>query len=75
MFFENIKNKSSHINRIVEVDYEEPEPIVFDISKNPCLEDDNLNFSDAEISYIMRWLNKKSYEKFQPIYNDKTYFK
>lgn len=73
--FETIKNSATHINRIVKVDYETPEPITFDICKNPCYlnGDDSYNFNDEEISYFMRWLNKKNYEKFCPIYDDSSY--
>jgi len=70
--FETLKNSSTYINRIVKVDYAEPITITFDICKNPC--DGIMNFyNDNEISYIMRWLNKKSYEKFRPIYDDNSY--
>ena len=69
--FENVKNMATHINRIVNVDYEEPTPITFDICKNPCGKEEV--FTDNEISYLMRWLNKKSYERFCPIYDDGTY--
>jgi len=70
--FETIKNKNTHENRIVEADYNEPTSITFDICKNPC-DNEVKKFSDTEISYIMRWLNKKRYEKFCPIYDDGSY--
>ena len=63
--FETIENKNTH-------DYNEPTPITFDICKNPC-SNEIKNFSDTEVSYIMRWLNKKRYEKFCPIYEDGSY--
>lgn len=70
--FETIKNRSTHTNRIIEVDYNEPASVTFDICKNPCTNED-LKFSDVEISYMMSWLNKKRYEKFCPIYDDASY--
>lgn len=69
--FETIKNVATHIQRIVKVDYENPGTVTFDICKDPC--NDVMVFDDTEISYIMRWLNKKSYEKFCPIYDDGSY--
>lgn len=70
--FETIKNKNTNENRIVDVKYEEPEPFIFDIFKDPCKNDD-MSFKDTEVSYIMRWLNKRKYEKFCPIYDDGSY--
>jgi hypothetical protein len=70
--FETIKNRSTHTNRIIEVDYNEPTSVTFDICKDPCV-NENLEFSDAEISHMMSWLNKKRYEKFCPIYDDASY--
>ena len=70
--FETIKNKSMHVNRIVEVDYSDPSSVTFDICKDPSRNDD-IKFQDTEVSYIMRWLNKKRYEKFCPIYDDGDY--
>lgn len=70
--FATVKNNSTHINRIVEVDYSEPTSITFDICKDPSQNDD-IKFQDTEVSYIMRWLNKKKYEKFCPIYDDGYY--
>ena len=55
--FETIKNKNTNENRIVDVKYEEPD----------------MSFKDTEVSYIMRWLNKRKYEKFCPIYDDGSY--
>jgi hypothetical protein len=70
--FETIKNKATHVNRIIEADYNEPTSITVDICKNPCINEE-LKFSDTEISHIMSWLNKKRYEKFCPIYDDSSY--
>lgn len=69
--FETLKNTSTHINRVVKVDYETPSPVTFDICKNPC--GNTMVFTDIEISYLMRWLNKKSYEIFRPIYDNGFY--
>lgn len=70
--FETIKNKATNVNRIVEANYNEPASVTFDICKDPRKNED-MTFKDAEISYFMRWLNKKTYEKFCPIYDDSSY--
>ena len=69
--FETIRNTSTFSDKLVAINYDNPEPIKFDICKNPCGE--NMNFTDAEISYLMKWLNKKAYKKFRPIYDDGSY--
>lgn len=69
--FETLKNSSTFVNRIVKVDYEEPTTVTFDICKKP--HNGTSKFNDNEISFIMRWLNKKSFEAFRPIYDDSSY--
>ena len=75
--FETLKNSSTFVDRIVRVDYEEPTPVTFDICKNST--NGTSVFSDNEVSFIMQWLNKKSFEIFRPVYDDgsyaNTYFK
>lgn len=56
---------------ILRAKYEESISVTFDIVKDPCQED--LSFSDKEISFFMRWLNRKEHDKFYPIYNDDSY--
>ena len=70
--FETIKNKSTNTNHIVNVTYNDPSSVTFDICKDPSKNED-LTFTDHEISSVMRWLNKKKYEKFCPIYDDISY--
>lgn len=72
IIFDSVKNKSTHIDRIITTDYESPSPVSFDICKNKCISKDR-TFTDIEISHIMRWLNKKQYKKFKPIYDDGSY--
>lgn len=69
--FETLKNSSTFVDRIVKVDYEKPASITFDICKKPS--NGTSVFSDNEISFIMRWLNRKSFEVFRPIYDDGSY--
>lgn len=69
------KNISTQKNLITGISYEEPVTATFDIVKNTCDSSYNSNkndiyFSDAELSHFMRWLNRKKYYKFKPIYSD-----
>lgn len=69
--FETVRNSSTFIDRIVKVDYEAPATITFDICKNPCI--GATTFTDNEVTFLMKWLNKKSFEKFYPIYDDGSF--
>lgn len=52
--------------------YEEPFSAELQISKQPC-SSDMLVFSDEEINKMMRWLNRKEYHVFKPIYDDGSF--
>lgn len=47
----------------------------FQICKSPCNADDqhDMYFSEMEVRDIMRWLNRKRFFKFKPIYDDGEY--
>lgn len=62
-------NHGSYISEIVNADYPEMYTCTFDIFKNPC-HGTNDYFTDTEITWFMRWLNRKEYLKFIPIYDD-----
>ena len=65
-----VLNRSNHINQIITSSYNEPITVTFDIIKYAC----NLNaydtVEDTEIPFMMKWLNRTQYCKFQPIYDD-----
>ena len=63
-------NHGSFVSEIVNADYDDPTPITFDIFKNPCGHGHGDYFEDTEVSWFMRWLNRKEYCKFIPIYDD-----
>lgn len=70
---ETIKNRVTGQNKIINTDYDEVVSATFDICKNPFRNSNSMDFSDGELSFFMRWLNKKNYEKFKPIYDDESY--
>lgn len=70
---QTVMNRSNHINQIITAQYNEPITATFDIIKFTCNSDENGFVEDAEISYIMRWLNRTSNYKFKPIYDDSTF--
>lgn len=43
------------------------------ICKTVCGKNDSFIVSDEELRYIMRWLNRKKYLKFKPIYEDGSF--
>lgn len=75
LVLETIKNHATHINKIINTDYNDVVSATFDICKNPCLYKTNKDmvFSDIEISFFARWLNQKKYYKFKPIYENGMY--
>lgn len=73
--FETIKNQSTQINKIINVEYNDVITATFDVCKNPGIYITNkeMTFSDSEISFFTRWLNQKKYYKFKPIYENGMY--
>lgn len=71
--YETVLNNATLKNHIVKATYENPITVTFDICKNPCIKSLKKYFTSAEISQFMRWLNKKAYDKFSPIYNDSSF--
>ena len=69
--FNTVKNNATFINRIVNIDYDEPISITFDICKDPRF--DRGEIHDSEVTYMMKWLNRKNYEEFRPVYDDGSY--
>lgn len=63
-----IATKPDFTQSIMSVSYDEPISSTFDIMKNPCSDDPKV-FNAQEISYIMKWLNKKEFKRFYPIYD------
>ena len=73
---ETAVNNGSYISEIVNAKYPNPYTVTFDIIKKPCGIVTGDRFKDNEVSWFMRWLNRKEYHKFVPIYdNSRDYYK
>lgn len=70
---QTVMNRGNNINQIITAQYNEPITASFDIIKLTCGDSSEQIVSDREISYVMRWLNRTTYCKFKPIYNDSTF--
>lgn len=67
---ETVINHGSYKSEIVNADYPDVYTVTFDIFKKPCGGGYKDVFEDKEITYFMRWLNRKEYKKFVPIYDN-----
>lgn len=69
-------NHGSYISEIVNADYPDVYSVTFDIFKKPCGGGYKDVFEDKEVTWFMRWLNRKDYKKFIPIYdNPKDFYR
>lgn len=71
--FETVVNHGSYISEIINADYKDTYTCTFDIFRKPCGSYAEY-LTDIEVSWFMRWLNRKEYHKFTPIYDDKHSF-
>lgn len=67
--FNTIKNPLNNKSVKMSVQYDEVYTTTFEICKNPCGGNDE-EFTEEEIIFFMRWLNKEDYRKFKPVYED-----
>lgn len=69
--FTTVKNNHSFKHSKTSSVYENVYTTTFEIMKNPCLLiDDNVNMDDRDIRSIVKWLNRRNYNKFKPYRND-----
>jgi phage-related protein len=71
--FNTIKNNGTNISRLITTKYDEVYTCTFDIGKFYCSDPNDNELSDIELSRLMRWLNRKEYHKFKPIYDNAQY--
>lgn len=71
--FDTWTNTTSWKQGIVESKFETPLTFTFDIVKMNCEDINNYTFTENEIRDIMRWLNKTTYKKFKPSFDDGSY--
>lgn len=62
--------KTSNKDNILFTKYNDVISVTFDILKRNCYDQNDMYFTDADISRIMIWLNRKEYHKFKPLYDD-----
>ena len=72
--FDTVINHGSYISEIVNATYPDVYSITFDIFKKPCGGGYKDVFEDKEVTWFMRWLNRKEYKKFVPIYDNPSDF-
>lgn len=72
---DTIKTSRTYTHKIVNAKYDDVITAAFDICRNPLLyrTEQEMAFSDSEISHFVRWLNQKQYCKFKPIYENNMY--
>ncbi len=68
-----VKAPNSNKSMAVGASYDDNLSRPFSICKNICDDNDDLALSDAELNGIMRWLNRKRFCKFKPIYDDGSF--
>lgn len=71
---ETVINHGTYRREIVNSDYDDVVTASFDIIRSPCGGGHGEFLTDKEISWFMRWLNRKEYCKFIPIYSDSVSF-
>lgn len=67
-----VKAPNSYKYMSVGYSYDDALTIDFSICKSMC-NDNNIVISDVELNKIMRWLNRKRFCKFKPIYDDNSF--
>lgn len=56
--------------KLMSTQYDEAYTVTLEICKYNCKDPDDNTFTQEEISYIMRWLNKRTFKKFKVVYED-----
>jgi hypothetical protein len=67
-----VRTPNSNKHMAVGYSYDEALVMEFSICKDVC-KTDVLSISDTELNGLMRWLNRKKFCKFKPIYNDGSF--
>ena len=66
--FNTVSQLSGQHYLLASTQYDEVLTAEFDIVKNPCIDNYTEYFTQAESRAIMRWLNRRAFLKFKPIY-------
>lgn len=70
---QTVNNHGNHLTGITNATYNEPITVTFDIIKYQCSDAASYEMEDNEIANLMRWLNRKEWHKFKPLYNDLSF--
>lgn len=68
-----VKPPRSNQNRIISTGYGTNFELVMYLCKGTCPEPETFYFSESEVNSLLRWLNRRTYCKFKPIYNDGSF--
>lgn len=71
--FTTTRDNNSSEQRKISTTYDIYAPEVIQIMKYDCKTLSYKSFTQDEVSDFMMWLNRKSYKKFRPIYDDNVY--
>lgn len=69
----NVKAQNRAEYFLSDVSYDGTFEQEFQICKITCGNESDFVLSDEDLSFLMRWLNRKKYLKFKPIYNDNSF--
>lgn len=70
---QTVVNHGNHLTGIVNATYNENITVTFDIIKFQCNDAASYEMEDTEIANMVRWLNRKEWHKFKPLYNDLSF--
>lgn len=70
--FNTVYMNSSNKFNLISTQYSEAYTDTFQICRNFCKSNRDF-YDDHEVSNIMRWLNRKTFKKFKPVYSDSEY--
>jgi len=71
--FNTIKMPTVNKFKLLSTQYDEAYTTTIEICKSNCGDDEeDKYFTQEETSYLMRWLNRKTFKKFKMIYDDDT---
>ena len=73
--FNTVYVASTNKFRLISTQYDETYTTTLQICKNPCnyKSNDDSVYTELELRTLMKWLNRRTYEKFKAIYNNGEY--
>lgn len=68
--FNTLQMKGLNKFKLMSTQYDEVYTTTFEICKYDCTSSEVNTFTEEEVAYLMRWLNKKVFKKFRMVYKD-----